>query len=1026
MQKEFFDAQGRYVQQDFGRQPVFSSFLPGIAGPKGIPAWCNYNNRGQCVCSFGIQDKDHAIMEFQAATTAYRQTPLTGFRTFLKYNDMVIEPFSDGTGVMTVEPNALLLEWDNKIFRVNVTYFTLPNEQLGGLCRILTIRSNLAEPVKMELLDGMATIVPYGIRDEKLKQEANLSTAWMKVEHYQKNIPTFHICASMDDTVAVDGITGRNFHVSICNSERLPTIVDPQLIFGWDSTYIHPVGFAEQSLNRLLAEKQRTSNCLPCCFAGYDGTLMHGKPVMICEFYGQVSAPLPMEPFLKKISENYFGKKLEEARNLAKNLMSLVKTKTSNAILDGYVGQNFLDNAIRGGLPIHIGNAPDTPPVYLYSRRHGDPEREYNFFSLAPEYLSQGNGSFRDICQNRRSDTWIAQGAGKLNLRIFMELIQPDGYNPLIVQPLSYRLQDFAKVSAVIPYSYHNAVKRILENPFSPGKLMQKLETLGISNAYEILALALENSSVEPNADFQSGYWSDHWTYLLDLIENECMLYPEQEIDLLFGKEEYRWMQGMVMVRPQAERYCVTDKGIRQYHCIKKICNANKWVTLSGGIPAQSILAEKLLLLCAIKYATLDFSEAAIEMEGGKPGWYDALNGLPGLFGSSVADACELLRLITFLLDRKCKFPKEITLFSEIWELFCAVAQLENTMQTKMQKWLQRNTIRDRYREQICTGFSGKRIQVNSESLCLVLNTMRQNLQEAIGHETINHGGICPTYFYYSVEHWENVGNGILPERLKQHTLPLFLEGPTRWLKTAQSLDSKKKMVVALQHSELFDQKLQMYRLNASLVKVPYEVGRAKAFQPGWLENGSIWLHMEYKYLLSLLESGLYTEFFEAFHTAAIPFLPPEQYKRSTLENSSFLLSSSNSDEKSHGRGYVARLSGSTAEFISIWNCMFFGKCPFYIEHDKLWLRFMPAIPEYIIPENGCIMGTFLGEIAVIYHINDLKQLIPGVYIISKYILHFYDKEVEVIGDVLCDSEALQVRNREVRAIDVFVTQKCL
>lgn len=183
---------------------------------------------------------------------------------------------------------------------------------------------------------------------------------------------------------------------------------------------------------------------------------------------------------------------------------------------------------------------------------------------------------------------------------------------------------------------------------------------------------------------------------------------------------------------------------------------------------------------------------------------------------------------------------------------------------------------------------------------------------------------------------------------------------------------------------------------------------------------------MEYKYLLSLLQSELYTEFFAAFHTAAIPFLPPEQYKRSTLENSSFLLPSSNSDEKSHGRGYVARLSGSTAEFISIWNCMFFGKCPFYMEHDKLYLRFVPAIPEYMIPENGNIMGTFLGEIAVNYHIKGVKELIPGSYEISKYILHFSDKEVEITGDALCDSVALQVRNREVRAIDIFIKAKRL
>jgi hypothetical protein len=40
-----------------------------------------------------------------------------------------------------------------------------------------------------------------------------------------------------------------------------------------------------------------------------------------------------------------------------------------------------------------------------------------------------------------------------------------------------------------------------------------------------------------------------------------------------------------------------------------------------------------------------------IQMEAGKPGWYDALNGLPGMFGSSMPETFELLRLVGFLMD---------------------------------------------------------------------------------------------------------------------------------------------------------------------------------------------------------------------------------------------------------------------------------------------------------------------------------------------------------------------------------------
>ena len=64
------------VIEDYARKSEFSSFLPGIAGLKGIPMWCYYVNRGQAVVSFGVQDKDHGIMEFYPAHTAYQICPV--------------------------------------------------------------------------------------------------------------------------------------------------------------------------------------------------------------------------------------------------------------------------------------------------------------------------------------------------------------------------------------------------------------------------------------------------------------------------------------------------------------------------------------------------------------------------------------------------------------------------------------------------------------------------------------------------------------------------------------------------------------------------------------------------------------------------------------------------------------------------------------------------------------------------------------------------------------------------------------
>ena len=51
-----------FTIENYDRVAPFSSFLPGVAGVKGIPLWLFYTNRGQGVASFGVHNKDNAFM----------------------------------------------------------------------------------------------------------------------------------------------------------------------------------------------------------------------------------------------------------------------------------------------------------------------------------------------------------------------------------------------------------------------------------------------------------------------------------------------------------------------------------------------------------------------------------------------------------------------------------------------------------------------------------------------------------------------------------------------------------------------------------------------------------------------------------------------------------------------------------------------------------------------------------------------------------------------------------------------------
>lgn len=139
------------------------------------------------------------------------------------------------------------------------------------------------------------------------------------------------------------------------------------------------------------------------------------------------------------------------------------------------------------------------------------------------------------------------------------------------------------------------------------------------------------------------------------------------------------------------------------------------------------------------------------------------------------------------------------------------------------------------------------------------------------------------------------------------------------------------------------------------------ELGRIRAFTSGWFERESIFPHAEYKFLLALLRAGACDEFFDEARRLLVPFLDPEAYGRSTVENSSFLASGANPDPSLCGRGYVARLSGATAEMISMWLEMFLGGRAFNIRNGDVVFTLAPKLPGWLFDADGRICFNYLG-----------------------------------------------------------------
>jgi hypothetical protein len=1064
------DENDNFLIKDYQNVRPFASFLPGIAGPMGIPLWVFYVNRGQAIASFGVENKDKPILEYQPANRAYQLTSFLGFRTFIRMEQgnkrTFFEPFAVGSPfqTMSIGMNELSLSETSHRFglQIEVVYFLLPGENLAGLVRMVTLTNRSSRPMNIEMLDGLPAVIPFGVNNQVLKEIGRTVEAWMEVYNLSQKVPYYHLRASVADTTEVSSFDAGHYLLAFKDendgSVLQDIIVDPSLVFGNNSALLSPDFFTENGLNALLAQKQITSGRTPCGFATLQVELPPGGSVHLNSIYGHVSQLENVQSKIKLLtSKNYLVEKRIEARELIRNITDGIFCRSGSHIFDAYCRQTFLDNILRGGMPAIFDQTNGGKSVYhIYSRKHGDLERDYNAFSSAPEFFSQGNGSYRDINQNRREDAWFFPAISDFNIQVFMSLIQADGYNPLVVQG-SYFTVSHENLEGLLSFAKEpEKLRKLLSAPFSPGSLLRIIfdESIRLNvNVQTFLKKVMEKSEQHISASSGEGYWVDHWTYNLDLIEGFLSVYPDRKEELLFSNENILFYENALIVRPRSEKYVLVNGNPCQIHSLveddqkaamlKARGEEPCWVRTkngSGAIYSTSLFA-KLFGLALLKFATLDPWGMGIAMEAGRPGWDDAMNGLPGLFGSSMAETYSLKWLLSFLLaslENKefgfTRLPIEMAQF--LRRVVREVRHFQSSISSD-RDWIYWDNVSrslERYRARIRLGFDGEEQEIAFSKVKTILELFHAKVDSGIVRAEKLAGGLPPTFFIFQVEEYDGLTdkNGlpkndlhgrplIQIKRFSPKPLPLFLEGIVKALRVMDTT-SAETLYEQVKASSLYDCKLKMYRINASLEDYPLVIGRVRAFPAGWLENESVWLHMEYKYLLEVLRAGLYTHFFEDFKAVLIPFRDPTIYGRSPLENSSFIVSSAHPDERLHGAGFVARLSGASAEFLSIWRRMMAGEKPFFVKDHQIHLAFAPILPAWLFNVDNTISFRFLGKALVTYHNPGQLDTFDKKASIRSTTLRLANGDlIEFEGGIVPPPFAQNVRDGLVSQIDVYI-----
>jgi hypothetical protein len=1037
---------GDFVIENYNEAKPFASFFPGVAGPHGIPMWVFYVNRGQCVCSIGTEDKDHAIMEFLPANRAYQLTSQQGFRTWLKVGEgkkiRIYEPFQNQwlfqnvrrSQRMIIRPAELVLEEnaESLALQFRAEFFNIPEDTYAGFVRILHVTNTGKQERRIEMLDGLPLVIPFGVDNFNLLHMRRLVESFVECVNYETGIPFFKGRVKQEDRPDIVPIREGHFYLGFVRKggreQWVRPVVDPALVFGSVTDYTDPRLFLTRTPFRIL-DAPVLENRLPCALGVLSCSLKPGETQTYYTIIGRAASADALNRMARRIAKvEYIEAKRRQNGEIVERITQHNLVHSAWRPFDLYCRQNFLDNTLRGGLPVSFRDDRRTTVLHLYSRKHGDLERDYNDYRLTPTPYSQGNGNFRDVNQNRRCDLFINPDVQEDNLLHFFNLIQLDGFNPLVIKPARFAVKQKGATTRLLAKAFSpsdaKAVSAFLQNRrFMPGDLMAFVVEHGFRlrmPADAFMGKLLAECEKHQESDPGHGFWTDHWTYNMDLLENYLAVYPERLRRLLLQRKEFTFYDSHYVVMPRTEKYVVWDGKPMQLDAVRRSPEKEALfrtrhepihtvrADYGRGEIYRTTLLGKMLSLAVNKASSLDPFGVGIEMEADKPNWYDALNGLPGLFGSSLCETIELKRLLLFLRDTahalRLAEDAGVALYEEAADFLHQLVGLLKDAQRGGQAadpftfWDRAATARESYRARTLLGVSGREETVSVSRMMEFIDLALWKLEEGLRKARDPKTGLPYTYFaHVPVKYCVIRQNGSVKTnprglpcfvalKFEQKPLPLFLEGIVHYLRVERNPDLARSVYQRVRQSGLFDRKLRMYKVNESLREQPYEIGRARTFSPGWLENESVWMHMEFKYLLELLRSGLVEEFYADIRTMLPPFMDPARYGRSILENSSFIASSANPDRSIHGMGFVARLSGSTAEFIHILYTLMAGEKPFILdERGRLTLRFSPLLAGEMFSQKPAeiVLRTDAGSSRVALPANSVSFMFLGCVLVT-------------------------------------------
>lgn len=550
-----------------------------------------------------------------------------------------------------------------------------------GFVRTVWLHNNLDEPCHVRLLDGVRNLLPYGATTLLQTTMSNLLNAYKRSElDPATGLGIFALSATLTDRAepseslkaTVAWQVGLDNPTYLLSTQQLDAFcagqpVTPESdVKGYRGAYLLGAeltlsGHAKQSwslvadvnqdhsqvaalLNRLRGDRTALMTQLEDDIAA--GTKDLTALVAAADGLQYSSEPLTTAHHFANVAFNIMrgGVFVDNDRVGKADIVEFIRSR-HRVVFEGFA--DFL-NELPATLPIGDLYAraaatgdPDLIRLcyeYLpltFSRRHGDPSRPWNRFSInlrrpdGSRWLDfQGN--WRDIFQNWEPLAWSFPAFIEGMIARFVNATTVDGYNP-----------------------------------------------------YRVTRAGIEWEVPEPENPWANiGYWSDHQiVYLQKLLEIAVHFHPGA-LEKLLNRPLFSYADVPYRIRPYAQiledAYNTIDFDWAREHAVAarvaELGADGKLVVSADGRTIHATLAEKLLLLILVKLTNL-VPEGGIWMNTQRPEWNDANNALVGK-GLSVITAAYLRRMLVFCQDLFAGGEEPVALAHEVHALLSAVTTI--------------------------------------------------------------------------------------------------------------------------------------------------------------------------------------------------------------------------------------------------------------------------------------------------------------------------------------------------------------